>query len=81
MIGEISFGDQFRETHIRFRNVDDFESYINATDERYKAEDSVFNGYDYKIIIPHFKIVEEVIMVMVVILNKNLWNIEVILVL
>ena len=30
----LSLGDQFREIHIRFRNMDDFGSYINAIEKR-----------------------------------------------
>ena len=44
MAGKLSTGDQIRETFIRFRNMDDFESYVNATDEGYEAEDAMFNG-------------------------------------
>ena len=57
MVGKVSVGDQIRETHIRFRNLDDFESYIYAIDERYEAEDAIFNGYIYKINTPQFTIV------------------------
>ena len=35
---------QVRQTHIRFRKIDDYESYINAIDEGYDAEDAIFNG-------------------------------------
>ena len=45
MVGKLSNGDQVRETHIRFRNLDDFESYINSIDEGYDSNDSIFNGY------------------------------------
>ena len=45
MVGNLKVGDQIRQTHIRFRNMDDFESYINSIDERYDAEDCIFNGY------------------------------------
>ena len=45
MVGTLKVGDQIRQTHIRFRNMDDFESYINAIDEGYDAEDAIFNGY------------------------------------
>ena len=43
-VGNLSLGDQIRETHIRFRNMDDFESYVNANDEGYEAGDAFFNG-------------------------------------
>ena len=42
-------GDQIRQTRIRFRNIDDFEAYINSIDQEYDSEDAIFNGYIYKI--------------------------------
>ena len=47
MVGNLKVGDQIRQTHIRFRNMDDFESYINSIDEGYDADDCIFNGYIY----------------------------------
>ena len=44
MFGKLSTGDQIRETLIIFRNMDDFESYVNAIDEGFEAEDAIFNG-------------------------------------
>ena len=44
MIGKLSVGDQIRTTHIRFRNVKDYEAYLNAIDERFDVEDSFFKG-------------------------------------
>ena len=44
VVGKLSTGDQIRENPIRFRNMDDFESYVNAIDGGYEAEDAVFNG-------------------------------------
>ena len=32
MIGEFRIADHIRQTHIRFRNITDYESYINAID-------------------------------------------------
>ena len=54
LVGNLKVGDQIRQTHIRFRNMDDFEAYINAIDEGYDAEDAIFNGYNYKLNTPHF---------------------------
>ena len=54
MVGNLKVGDQIRQTKIRFRNMDDFEAYINAIDERYDAEDAIFNGYIYKTNTPQF---------------------------
>ena len=54
MVGNLKVGDQIRQTHIRFRNMDDFEAYINAIGEGYDAEDAIFNGYVYKLDTPQF---------------------------
>ena len=54
MVGKLKIGDQIRQTHIRFRNMDDFEAYTNAIDEGYEAQDAIFNGYFYKLNTPHF---------------------------
>ena len=54
MVGNLKVGDQNRQTHIRFRNVSDYEAYINAIDEGYDAEDAIFKGYIYKIDTPQF---------------------------
>ena len=56
MIGKISVGDHVRRTHIRLRNVNDYESCINSIDERYDAEDAVINGYIFKIKTPQFNL-------------------------
>ena len=45
MVSNLKVGDQIRQTHIRFRNIYDYESYINAIDESYDAKDAIFNGY------------------------------------
>ena len=55
MVGNLKVGDQIRQTHVRFRNMDDFEAYINSIDEGYDADDCIFNGYIYKINTPIFK--------------------------
>ena len=55
MVGNLKVGDQIRQTHIRFRNMDDFEAYINSIDQDYDSDDSIFNGYIYKIDTPQFK--------------------------
>ena len=44
MVDKLSLEDQIRETHIRFRNMDDFESYVNIIDEGHEAEEASFNG-------------------------------------
>ena len=55
MVGNLKVGDQIRQTSIRIRNMEDFEAYINASDEVYDAEDSILNGYIYKINTPQLK--------------------------
>ena len=54
MVGTLLVGDQIRQTHVRFRNMDDFEDYINSIDQDYDSDDSIFNGYIYKIDTPQF---------------------------
>ena len=54
MVGNLKVGDQIRQNHIRFRNISDYEAYINRIDEVYDAEDTIFNGYIYKINTPQF---------------------------
>ena len=54
MVGNLKVGDQIRQTHIRFRNISDFEAYINKIDDGYDADDTIFNGYIYKIDTPQF---------------------------
>ena len=44
MIGILSVGDEIRETHIRFKNITDYERYIKAIDEGYEAEYATFNS-------------------------------------
>ena len=54
MVGNLKVGDQIRQTHIRFRNMDDYEAYINTIDEGYDAEDAIFKGCIYEINTPQF---------------------------
>ena len=57
MVGKLSVVDQIRETHIRFRNINDHESYINAFDQDYESEDAIFKGYIYENNTPQFSLV------------------------
>ena len=59
MVGNLKVGNQIRQTNIRFRNVDDYEAYINAIDQDYESEDAIFNGYIHKIDTPQFKKVNQ----------------------
>ena len=54
MVGNLKIGDQIRQTKIRFRNISDYEAYINAIDQDYDSEDALFNGYNYKLDTPQF---------------------------
>ena len=54
MVGNLMNDDQIRQTHIRFRNISDYEAYINSIDEGYDADDAIFNGYIYKLDTPQF---------------------------
>ena len=54
VVGKLKVGDQIRQTHIRFRNVSNYESYINGIDQDYDSEDALFNGCIYKLDTPQF---------------------------
>ena len=48
LIGSILVGEIEQKTNIRFKNVDDFENYINAIDNGgYDSEDVIFTGWLY----------------------------------
>ena len=57
MVGKLSVGDQIREKYIRFRNLTDYEAYINAIDQEYESEDAIFNAYFFKINTSQFNLV------------------------
>ena len=42
--GKMIIGPIERKTNIRFKNMDDFENYINAIDVDYDSEDVIFTG-------------------------------------
>ena len=51
LIGEVEL-----ETNTRFKNADDFESYINSIDNAgYDSDDVIFSGWLYKLNTPEFK--------------------------
>ena len=54
MVGNLKVGDQIRHNHSRFRNMDDFEAYINSIDQEYDSEDAIFNGFNDKLDTPQF---------------------------
>ena len=47
--GLLYIGPVEHKTSNRFRNMDDFESYINAIDIDYDSGDVTFTGYVYKL--------------------------------
>ena len=56
--GLMIIGPIEHKTNIRFKNMDDFESYKNATDTEYDSEDVTFTGYVYKLNTPQFNVVK-----------------------
>ena len=54
MDGDLKVGDQIRQTVARYKNMDNFEAYINSIDQDYDSEDTIFNGYIYKLDTPQF---------------------------
>ena len=50
LIGSMLVGEVEQKTNIRFKNVDDFESYINAIDNSgYDSEDVIFTGWWFQL--------------------------------
>ena len=81
MVGRLKNADQTRETHIRFRNIDDFESYLNAFDQTMNLKTLFSTVIFIKSIPLNLMLLIEANMELVVILNLNLLNIDVIFVL
>ena len=48
----MDFGPVKHKANIRFRNMEDFESYINAIDNVYDSGVANFAGYVYKLNTP-----------------------------
>ena len=59
MIGSMLIGRVELKSNIRFKKIDDFECFINATDIDYDSEVVTFNGYVYKLKTPQFNDVEQ----------------------
>ena len=56
LIGSLLVGEVEQKTNIRFKNNDDFESYIFAIDNsHYDSDDVVFTGWLYKLNTPDYK--------------------------
>ena len=58
--GSMVIGLVERKTNNRFRNMDDFESCINALDVSYNSDDVTFSGHVHKLITPKFKVVKRI---------------------
>ena len=56
--GKMIIGPVEYKTNIRFKNMHDFERYINAIDIDDDSEDVIFTGYVYKLDTPQFKVVK-----------------------
>ena len=52
----MTVGSFEKKTNIRFKNVDDFDTYMNAIDIDYDSADVAFSGYVYKLNTPQFKV-------------------------
>ena len=81
VVGNLSLGDQIRETQIRFRNVDVFASYVKPSMKDMKRKMPFLMVKSIKSIVLNLRSLKDVNMEMVVILNMNFLNIEVIIVL
>ena len=57
--GSMIFGIIELKTNIRFKKMDDFESYIKAIDIEYDIENIIFTGYVTKLNTPQFKVVNQ----------------------
>ena len=44
MVGDLKVGDRILEAHTRFKNIANYEAYINTIDQDYNSEDAIFNG-------------------------------------
>ena len=56
LIGSMLVGGVEQKTNIRFKNVDLFESYVNAIyNSGYDSEEGIFTGWLYKLNTPKFK--------------------------
>ena len=56
--GLMIIGPIEHKTNIRFKNLDDFESFINAIDIDYDSENVTFIGYVYKLNTTQFNVVK-----------------------
>ena len=57
--GLMVVGPVKHKTNIKFRNMDDFASYVGAIYIEYDREDVTVTGYVYKLNTPQFKVVKQ----------------------
>ena len=58
--GSMIIGPFDYRTNTRLKNMDDFESYINAIDIDYDSEAVTFTGYVYNLNTPQFNVVKRI---------------------
>ena len=73
--GSMVIGLVEHKTNIRFRDLDDFESYINAIDVEYDIEDVISTGYIYLKIHLNLMLLTEAFTLKLLIICKKLLNI------
>ena len=54
LIGSIVIGENFRKTHIWFRNITEYGTHFYSNDEGYNAVDPMFEGYFFLLQNPVF---------------------------
>ena len=57
IIGSMLIGEIKQKTNLRFKVIDNFETYIVAFDVDYSLEDVIFTGWFYKFSTPQFNMV------------------------
>ena len=55
LVGQMTINGIKKKTNMRFKNINDFESYIGKIDEKYDGEDVVFQGDAFQLPQPDFK--------------------------
>ena len=73
--GKMIIGAVEHKTNIRYKNMNDFENYLNAIDIDYDSDDVTLTGYVYKLDTPNSKLLNEALMVEVLITCKKLLKI------
>ena len=58
MVGSLKTGDHIRQRRIRYRNDNEFESYIISIYQVYESDNAIFSGYIYKFNTLQVKIVK-----------------------